>query len=61
MKIAVINYYELNKNLSEKNVLDDLIYAYDAADTAAKAAKDAYDTLKVEYDATLLEKNNLIK
>ena len=32
MKIAVINYDELNKYLSEKNVLDDLIYAYDAAD-----------------------------
>ena len=32
MKIAVINYDELNKYLSEKNVLDDLIYVYDAAD-----------------------------
>jgi len=32
MKIAVINYDELNKYLSEKNVRDDLIYAYDFAD-----------------------------
>ena len=32
MKIAVVNYDELNKCPSEKNVLDDLIYAYDAAD-----------------------------
>ena len=32
MKVAVINYDELNKYLSEKNVRDDLIYAYDFAD-----------------------------
>lgn len=49
MKIAVINYDELNKYLSKKNVLDDLIYAYDAADK--ELLEDMGEGLRRQFEA----------